>query len=176
VAGDRAGQSGEQPTVGERVIGRNAEQAIGFRGGEALFHQLVIEDLEAGGDRTQRGEPGAVGHHLTNGDATLAIGAEFGPVLRHRSGVVEQPAVGQPVDDRGGDALGRGEDDGSGLLGPWGVPRAPGPDLDEWLTVQMHRQPRAHATTASECLRETAHQRSEFSGGAPAHPDGEFAG
>lgn len=36
----------------ERVIGRRAEQAIGFRRGEALLHQLVVEYvLETSGDR-----------------------------------------------------------------------------------------------------------------------------
>ena len=107
LAGDRAAQTRHQPAVGQRVIGGLAVQhAIHRRRGDPLLHHEVVEQVGLA-HPVELGQPGAVPHDVADGDVGLAVGAELGPVLGDRRVVVDQPAVGQPVDDRRGHPLGR---------------------------------------------------------------------
>ena len=46
--GHGPGQAGQQPAIGQRVIGLHAPQVIDGRGRQALLHQQVIHQLRLG--------------------------------------------------------------------------------------------------------------------------------
>ena len=123
LAGHRTGQPRQQPPVGQRVVSGPAEMPAERRGGDPFLHMPVIEQL-APPDATQVGQPGSVPHHVADGDRLLAIGGELGPVLGHRGVVVDESAVGQPVDHRRGDTLG-GREHHRRRVGLPGVPATP---------------------------------------------------
>jgi hypothetical protein len=87
------------------VIRRPAPKAIDRRGGELLLHQLVVQQLVLGNTLQVR-QSGAVTQHVADRDLGLAVDAELGPVRRDGFVVGQQPAVDQPVKDRGRRSLG----------------------------------------------------------------------
>ena len=102
-------------------------------------------------------------------DVLLAVGAELGPVGRDGVVVVEEPAIGEPVDDRRGDALGGREAEGERVPRP-GAPAVPvghaGPDVDEVLATPPHDE-RAAAVAAAEHALEGLRHRLEARADAP---------
>ena len=108
---------GHQPAVCQRVVGRLAQQPSRGRGRQALLHQPVIHQVRAAGPVEVR-QPCPVPHGVADGDLRLAVGAELRPVLGNGGLVVDQAAIGQPVDDRRGHALRRREHHGAGVGRP----------------------------------------------------------
>ncbi len=116
------------------------------------------------------GQPGAVPHHVANGDLRLAVGAELRPVLGDGRVVVDQRSVDEPVDDRGGHALGRGEHHGARVGGPVRGAATVGParpDIDDGLTVQEDRQRTAAVPGTGKHLGEHPHRAGEMRVGRP---------
>ena len=104
-------------------------------------------------------------HHLADGDLRLAVGAELRPVLGDGRVVVDQGSVDEPVDDRRGHALGRGEHHGARVGGPVRGAAAVGParpDIDNGLAIQVDRQCAAAVPGSGEHLGERAHRAGEM--------------
>ena len=164
LAGDRPGQSRHQPAVGQRVVRALAVQhAVNRCGREPLLHLAVVHQVGLAGAVEVR-QPGAVPHHLADGDLRLAVGAELRPVLGDRGFVVDQRAVDEPMNDRGGHALGGGEDHGAGVGGPVRGAAAVGPtrpDIDNGLAVQVDRQRAAAVPGTGKHLAEGPHRTGE---------------
>lgn len=162
LSGDGPGQARHQPTERQRVVGGFAQQPPGHRRRQPLFHHDVIQQVLLR-RATQSGQAGLVSHHVTNRQGCLAVGAKRRPILGNGSFVVDQPPVGQPVDDRGRHALGRREHHRRGIRRPRhpsGPISPPLPHVDDRLPVEIHRQrsatepaPRKHAGKGSNDAR-----------------------
>ena len=117
--GDGAGQAGGEPAVGDGVVGGAAGGPLGGCGREPALHADVIEELVGVvRDGLHVVEPGSVAEQLADRDPVLAGGGELGPVAGNGQVVVDQAAVGEPVDHHRGESLGRGEAEGLGLGAP----------------------------------------------------------
>ncbi len=146
------------------VRGLAVQHAVNRCRREPLLHPAVVHQIGLA-DPVQVRQPGAMPHHLADGDLRLAVGAELRPVFVHRRFIVDQRAVDEPVNDRRGQALGRGEDHRAGVGGP--VRRAAavgptGPDIDNGLTVQVDRTTRRRRSGDREKAgrRPAPHRRS----------------
>ncbi|SLD19130.1 Uncharacterised protein [Mycobacteroides abscessus subsp. massiliense] len=175
LAGDRAPEPGQQPAVGHRVISGLAVEAPDGGGGESLLHEFVIEQfLGCGRQWGERGEPGLVRQQLSDGDRLLAVGRELWPVPGHGSVVGQEPAVGQPMNDGGGYALGCRVDDGRGVVGPGHArTRLAGPDIEHRFAVHIHAECAA-ADAAHVHRRELANHPIELGLGPAVHPAGQL--
>ena len=176
LAGDGAGQSGQQPPVGQCVVGGLAEVPPDRRGGDPFLHVMVVQQL-AFAHSAQVGKAGAVAHDVADGDPRLAVGAELRPVLGHRGVVVDQSAIRQPMDDGRGHTFGRREHHRSGVGGP--VPLAPpvgpsGPHIDDGLAVEVYRKRSPAQSRMGEHGGETPHGTGEARVCGSLHPVGQF--
>ena len=104
-------------------------------------------------------EAGLVAEHLAHGDARLAGGGELGPVMSDRLRVVEQAAVCEDVEQRGGHTLGGGITEPERVFLPRASALVAGaaPDVHDRLTPVVHAQGGPAGVRArSSCLRKTS--------------------
>src|ERR1700736_3375778 len=109
-------------------------------------------------------QPAAVPHHPADGDVALAVGAELRPVLGDRGVVVDQTAVGQPMDDRRGHPLGHRKHHRGGVGGPVlgaAAVRVSRPYIDDRCAVQVDGKCAATEPPAREQLGEGANRAAE---------------
>ena len=138
----RTGQPGQNPSVGQRVVGGPTTQMVDRRGGQPLLHQLVVQQLVPA-DALEVRQPGPVPQHVADRDVALAVGAELRPVRRDGLVVGQQAAIDEPVNDGGRDALGRREHHRAGVGGPRLLARTvgpPRPDVDDRVPVDVDRK------------------------------------
>ena len=105
---DGSREAGQDPSVGQRVVGLPAFLAIGGCGGEALFHAQVVEQFVFG-DALEMRQAGPVTQYVAHGDVVFTVGAELRPVPCDGLVIGQQAAIDKAVDDHGGDPFGRGE-------------------------------------------------------------------
>ena len=115
---------------------------------ELRADEVPVEHLVRARDHVaQRVQPGGVAQEMPHGDELLAALREFRPVRRDRLVVVDEPAVDEPVDSGGDDALRRREAHGHRVRLPGrsrGVARS-GPGVDHELAAVVHGYRRAAA-------------------------------
>ena len=99
------------------MVGLHTPQVIDARGGQALLHEEVIHQLRLG-DAPQVRQTGSVPQHVANGDIGLPIGSELRPVVGDGLVIGQQAPVGQPVNHRRRDTLGRREHHRAGVGAP----------------------------------------------------------
>lgn len=128
-------------------------------GGKTPLHQLVIDDfLCVVGDSPRDGRARRDDRDLPDGDRRLAVGTELRPVTCDRGVVGDQSAIDQAVDDRGGNALGCREDEGSGVACPaLSGRRRTRPDIQGGLAVHIDAQAAAAQPVFGEHPFEGAH-------------------
>ncbi len=73
----RPGKAGQDPAVGECVVGRPAPEMIDGRRREPLLHQEMIEQLVFG-DALEVRQPGSMAQHVAHGDLVLAAAPNSG--------------------------------------------------------------------------------------------------
>ena len=176
LTGDRSRQPGQQPAVGERVVGRLAEVPADRGRGDPFLHVPVVEQL-ALTDAAQVRQPGPMTHDIPDGELRLTVGGELRPVLAHGGVVVDQAAVSQPMDDCGGHSLGGRKHHGCGIGLPVPTPapvRPPGPDIDDGFTVEIHRQRAATAARMRELRGERPDGAGETWVGSPLNTMGQL--
>ena len=174
-----AGQARHQPAVRQRVVRRLADSSrlAGAAASRSSISRWSIRSVLLAPLSWDR--PARCRMSVADGDRRLAVGAELRPVLGDGRVVVDQAAVGQPVDDGRGHALGRREHHGAGVGRP--ARRAAtvgpaGPDVDDGLAVQVDRQRAA----AEPAVRETVWAKArtaqaKFGSAAPWTPCGSAA-
>ncbi len=96
---------------------------------------------------------------LADRDVLFARGGELGPVGRDRLVVVDQAAVGEPVEDHRGEALGRGEAEGLRLGAPGAAVRAVLP-----TNAEIRENAVAGAQDDGAAARPAGHQAAELLG------------
>lgn len=173
LSGDGPGQARHQPTERQRVVGGFAQQPPGHRRRQPLFHHDVIQQVLLR-RATQSGQAGLVSHHVTNRQGCLAVGAKRRPILGNGSFVVDQPPVGQPVDDRGRHALGRREHHRRGIRRPRhpsGPISPPLPHVDDRLRRDTPPALR-HRTGAPETCWQRLERRTQSVGRPHQTPAG----
>ena len=124
-----------------------------------------------------RVEAGLVAEHLANGDGRLAGGGELGPVMSDRLRVVEQAAVCEDVEQRGGHTLGGGITEPERVFLPWASALVAGaaPDVHDRLTPVVDTQGSPGVLTlelSTENLRQVGEVRvdSAVDGAVPMDP------
>ena len=90
-AGHAAREAGDQPAVGDRVVGRALRRRVDGARREALLHPEVVEQvLGPLGDRAHARQARAVREQVAHRDRLLAARGELRPVRRDRLVVGEQ--------------------------------------------------------------------------------------
>ena len=157
---DAPRQSGRQPAVAERVVGRGSSAVRGTVR-EALLHREVVEQLlGVTCGPAHAVQAGLVSEQIAHGDRRLPAGGELGPVVADRGVVFDQPSLGQPVHDGRDRALGGREADRECVRRPW--PLAPGvgvarPGVDD-DTPAVADDERSAAATREEPGEEGGHR------------------
>ena len=82
------------------MISGSAEVPVGRRSRDPFLHVAVVEEVMCA-HPAQVGQTRPMPHHVPDGDLRLAVSAELRPVLGNRGVVIDQPSVGQPMNDRG---------------------------------------------------------------------------
>ncbi len=163
-AGHPDGDLGDEVAVGDGVIaGAGEPPRVRHGGRQRGRHRIGVEQPEASRDEAPRAvQTGAVGHQFPDGDGFLSGGPELGPVRRDGFVVVDEPALGEPVQHGARDALARGERQRDGVVGPPLVPGRPArPDVEHRLAVQVRRERPAAVPGVAEHLEEAVGDRQE---------------
>jgi hypothetical protein len=153
-AGHAPREPGDEPAVGDRVVGRALRRRRHRARREALLHRQVVEQvLGPVGDRAHAPQARPMGQQVADGHPLLAARAELGPVGRDRLVVGERAALGEPVDDGRGDALGGREAQRERPRRPRPRVRAVGParaQVEDGLAADPHDERAAPAAAAHQ--------------------------